>query len=160
MNGYTELLIATAALALFGSFVLNTSRIMLSQDLHENRTQVEMEALNMAGEIVNEAMLLPFDATMDDDGLINDASVFTPSSNFGLASGETVPVTFDDYHNYSITENGIYGNYEISCAVHYTQGLPPVNLSSVQSFHKRLRVQISHAGSGTEVTLQYTKSYF
>ncbi len=161
MSGYSELLITMGALILFGSFALHVHNSTTSGTTRAHLNEVQTEAVRMAESVIRRAVALPFDEVTAEEPLQgNNASALTHRNEFGLRSGQTQPLDFDDFHNHGWEEEGVYGTYTVKCRVVYiTRSGNSFNPTPVRTLRKRLTVEVSHPAMQEPVTMNYIRSY-
>lgn len=160
MNDYSHIIYALGALVLFGTFALRANHGMVSNDARAYANAVQAEAVDLGETIIRQSMLLPFDLNTESQPLENmDPQNLRPQSAFGLPQDETRPRVFDDYHNFSWTLGGIYGNFQIDCIVTYADDANPAQPVANRTLRKMLVITIDHEGLETPLTLRYLRSY-
>jgi hypothetical protein len=160
MNDYSHIIYVLGALVLFGTFALRANHGMVRNDAMAYQNAVQSEALDLGETVIRQSMFLPFDLNTIDQPLANnDPTNLRLPSEFGLPTGLTHPRVFDDYHNFTWTLGGVYGEFHISSIVTYADDARPSQPVAVRTLRKMLIVTIEHESLETPLTLRYLRSY-
>ena len=161
MNDYSHIIYVLGALVLFGTFALRANHGMMANNAMAYQNAVQSEALDLGESVIRQSMFLPFDLNTEHTPLPdNDPTHLRLPSEFGLPSGVTSPRVFDDYHNFTWTLGGVYGEFHICCIVTYADDNRPSMPVAVRTLRKMLVVTIEHETLESPLTLRYLRSYY
>lgn len=160
MNDYSHIIYVIGALVLFGTFALRANHGMMRSNEMALMNAVQAEAIDLAETAIRQSVFLPFDLNTINDPLPdNDPNFLRPMATFGLPQGITVPRVFDDYHNFSWTLSGVYGEFHVSSIVTYVDNSSPPQPVANRTLRKMLVVTVEHEILQTPITLRYVRSY-
>lgn len=160
--GGIQSLLTIGAMILLALVSLRFNSTMLSSQSADLDSKVYLTAISLADNIIEEAKTKAFDVNTIDFPTTNPATLTSPSG-LGPKYGETYPNfnDFDDYNGLKLTITAPYfETYHINCTVTYVNGNNPDQVSSTQTFYKKLTVTVTspYLGSPNHVTLSYIKT--
>ncbi len=143
--GGVQSLLSMGAMILLTLVSLRFNSTMLSSQTADLESKVYLTAISLGDNIIEEAKTKAFDISTINFPTTNPATLTAPGG-LGPAYGETYPNfnDFDDFNNFHETIQAPYlETYYISCVVTYVQPNNPDQVSSTQTFYKRLTVTVT-----------------
>jgi hypothetical protein len=144
MNSYQSMLtIGSIMLLSLASIRFNSS--VLQNITVETENKVALTAFSLADDMIEIIKQKAFDAHTVDFPTTNPNSLTHPNS-LGPANGETFDNfnDIDDYNNYTKYVSAPHAeDYYVSCKVHYVKEDNPDQISTVQTFYKRVSITVT-----------------
>ncbi|MGF1670972.1 MAG: hypothetical protein ACFCU6_11020 [Balneolaceae bacterium] len=161
MTGYTEVLQVIGATIIFSLILTTANRFMLSNTQRQVGTEVEISAVTLAQDLIEDAKLRAFDqATEGGEIPINIPGDFT-AAPFAqtTASSRDMITNFEGFNGFTETIDTGLGTYTLTAQVEYVE---PGNLNQVtnsKTRYKRLIVTITNPSLNSPISIQYTRTY-
>lgn len=161
MSGYTEVLQVMGAMIIFSMVLTSTNRYILMNTQRQIESEVEMMAVSIAQDVIDDARLRAFDATTQNNqepSQIPGGFTAPPFASANVADRSLIN-TFEGFHDYTEIEANNLGTFNIRCEVHYVQ---PGNLdqtSNIQTNHKRIRVTVTSDNLRNAVVVTFVRTY-
>ena len=138
-------MLTIAAMILLAIISLRFNSAVTETSNAETNNKVYLTAFSLADNLIEEIKSKSFDQTTVNFPTTNPASL-TPSDSLGPDSGEVYPYynDIDDYNGFQDTITAPYfETYYVSCSVQYVSANDPDEVSSTQTFYKKVTVTIS-----------------
>jgi len=149
--------LSIGALILLALVNLQFNTSLLDNQTIETENKIYLTAFSLADDLIEEIKQKAFDAVTVDFPT-NDRSDLTPYQNFGPASSEIYPNynDIDDYQRYIKTVSLPHAeNYVVSCEVWYVNESNPDQISSTQTFYKKVKVTVTSPYLKKPVSLSF-----
>ncbi|MBK9097606.1 MAG: hypothetical protein IPM14_05635 [bacterium] len=150
-------IISIGALTLLALVNLRFNTSLLENQTIEVENKIYLTAFSLADDLIEEIKQKAFDAVTVDFPT-TDRTDLTPYNNFGPASSETYPNynDIDDYQGYTRTVSLPHAeNYLVSCEVWYVNEGNPDQISSAQTFYKKVKVTVTSPYLKKPVSLSF-----
>lgn len=150
-------IISIGALTLLALVNLRFNSSLLENQTIEVENKIYLTAFSLADDLIEEIKQKAFDAVTVDFPT-TDRTDLTPYNNFGPASSETYPNynDIDDYQGYTRTVSLPHAeNYLVSCEVWYVNEDNPDQISSAQTFYKKVKVTVTSPYLKKPVSLSF-----
>lgn len=161
MSGYTEVIQVIGAMIIFSLVLMSTNRYILMNTQRQIESEVEMMAVSIAQDLIDDARLRAFDATTQNGGepnLIPEG--FTPPPFAQSTAVDRSQInTFEGFNGYTEIIANNLGTFNISCEVHYMQTNNLDEVSNVQTNHKRIRITVVSASLRSPVVVSFVRTY-
>ncbi len=161
MTGYVEVLQVIGATIIFSLILTTTNRYMLSHTQRQVGSEVEITAVTLGQDLIEESKLRFFDAAQTGGNVItNIPDDFAPAP-FATATDTTRETieSFEGFNGFTeIITNG-FGEFTISAEVNYVE---PGNLNVITNSktpHKRMTVTVTHESLNNPVSINYTRTF-
>ena len=138
-------MLTIAAMILLAIISLRFNSAVTETSNAETNNKVYLTAFSLADNLIEEIKSKSFDQTTVNFPTTNPASL-TPSDSLGPDSGEVYPYynDIDDYNGFQDTITAPYfETYYVSCSVQYVSANDPDEVSSTQTFYKKVSVTVS-----------------
>ncbi len=138
-------MLTTAAMILLAIISLRFNSAVTETSSADTNNKVYLTAFSLADNLIEEIKGKSFDQTTINFPTTNPASLTSPDE-LGPDSGEVYPYynDVDDYNGFKDTVTAPYfETYYISCNVQYVSASDPDEVSSTQTFYKKVTVTIS-----------------
>jgi len=149
--------LSIGALILLALVNLQFNSSLLENQTIETENKIYLTAFSLADDLIEEIKQKAFDAATVDFPT-NDRSDLTPYQNFGSANSETYPNynDIDDYQGFRRTVSLPHAeNYVVSCEVWYVDESNPDQISSTQTFYKKVKVTVTSPYLKRPVSLSF-----
>ena len=150
-------LLSMGALVILALSSLNFNSSILETSSVEIETKVALTAFSLADDLIEEIKGKSFDETTKPFPTTDPKSL-TPADSLGPETGETYKNfdDIDDFNNYVKTVSAPHAeNYHVSCSVKYVDGDNPDDVSSTQTFYKKVTVTVTSPYMKEPVLLSY-----
>ena len=161
MSGYTEVLQVIGATIIFSLILTTANRFMLSNTQRQVGTEVEISAVTLAQDLIEEAKLRPFDASATGGNIpldVPDDFTAAPFSQTTITDRSLIN-TFEGFNGYTETIDTGLGEYSIEAEVDYVLASNLNQVTTSKTRHKRLNVTITNPSITSPITIQYTRTY-
>ncbi len=142
-----QTLLVLGALVLLGIAVLAANKLMLEKLTGSYDTQATVAAISLAQAEIDEIQRKEFDENSIAKRIYY-ATDMTPVSSLGPDVGETSRSLYDDVDDYNndttMTSTPTLDDFTESCKVEYVNESDPDEVSSTQTFYKRITVTVTH----------------
>ena len=138
-------LLSMGALIILALSSLNFNSSILETSSVEIETKVALTAFSLADDVIEEIKGKSFDETTKPFPTTNPNSL-TPADSLGPETGEAYKDfdDIDDFNGYVKTVSAPHAeNYHIDCLVQYVNGDDPDQVSSTQTFYKKVTVTVT-----------------
>ncbi|MEX1010547.1 MAG: hypothetical protein WDZ29_00645 [Balneolaceae bacterium] len=161
MNGYAEVIQVVGAMVIFSIILLSTNRYMLSNTQQQVASEVEMLAVTLGQDLIEEALLRPFDSvTVDGHIPIQMPEEFAaPNFPHTTAGNRSDIASYEGYHGWEEVMDTNLGPYEISAEVHYVTEDDPATPTTIRTRHKRMVVTVTNPSLTNPVRVAYVRTY-
>lgn len=157
MSTSVQSMLSLGALLIFSLISLRFDSAVLQNVEMEVENKVYLTAFSLADDLIEEIKQRAFDQQTLVFKSITPAAL-TPSANLGIESGEVWPNfnDIDDYNNYSKPVSLPHAeNYSVTCIVNYVQESDQDQLSSSQTYFKRVDIFVDSPYLGHQLKLSY-----
>lgn len=157
MSNNVQSMLSIGALLIFSLISLRFDNSLLQNVEIEVENKVYLTAFSLADDLIEEIKQKAFDNSTVIFKSITPSQLTQPNS-LGKESGEVWPNfnDVDDYNNYSKPVSLPHAEkYTVMCSVNYVQENDPNQISSVQTFFKRIDVNVSSPYLKHEVKLSF-----
>lgn len=161
MSGYTEVLQVIGATIIFSLILTTANRFMLTNTQRQVGTEVEISAVTLAQDLIEEAKLRPFDASTADGEIplqIPDDFTAAPFAQTTITDRSLID-TFEGFNGYTESIDTGLGTYTIEAEVDYVTEADLNLVTTSRTRHKRLTVSITNPSLNSPITNQYTRTY-
>lgn len=149
--------LSIGALILLALVNLQFNSSLLENQTIETENKIYLTAFSLADDLIEEIKQKAFDAATVDFPT-NDRSDLTPYQYFGSANSETYPNynDIDDYQGFRRTVSLPHAeNYVVSCDVWYMDESNPDQISSTQTFYKKVKATVTSPYLKRPVSLSF-----
>lgn len=149
--------LSIGAITLMSLISLRFNEAVLQNSSIEIENKVYLTAFSLADDLIEEIKEKAFDATTVLFPT-TDPLTLTPPSDLGLDATDTYPDfdDVDDFNGYSRTISAPHAeDYEINCTVWYVDPVNQNQFSSVQTFYKRVEVQVASPYMKSPISLSF-----
>lgn len=153
----THSFLSIGALTIFSFVTLGFNASLLENRTTETENKIYLTAFSLAHDLIKELKQKAFDAVTVEFPT-TDPTELTPYEYFGPASSEIYPNynDIDDYQGFNRTISVPHvENYNISCEVWYVNGNNPDQISSIQTFYKKVKVTVTSPYLRKPVSLSF-----
>lgn len=153
----THSIISIGALTLLALVNLRFNTSLLENQIIETENKIYLTAFSLADDLIEEIKQKAFDAVTVDFPT-TDRSDLTPYQYFGPSSSEIYPNynDIDDYQKFTRAVSLPHAeNYNVSCQVWYVNESNPDQISSTQTFYKKVKVTVSSPYLKKPVSLSF-----
>jgi MSHA pilin protein MshD len=171
--GTGQMMLTLAAFVLLGAVILTVNTGLMQVNTTMNNSRVDIMAVSLGNSIMEDATGLAFDEKTS-AAIVNSTIELTAPSSLGLDGSENRnnPIGFDDFDDYNCyrtnakldtvivpgtTKKFIFNTF---CAVDYIDPNNPDNISTVKTYHKRLKLRVFTPGMDDTVRLSTVYSYW
>ena len=161
------------AMVLLSSVILTVNRGFITTNTTMNSNRVDILAVSLGNSIMEDATGLAFDEKTV-GAAISSTSSLTASTSLGLDAGESSsnPNSFDDFDDYNCYKTtpkvdtiGVPGTtnkftFNTYCRVDYVSPNNPDQISTSQTYHKRLQLRIFSPGMADTIKMSTVYSYW
>ncbi len=169
-----QTMLTIVALMLLTSVILTTNRGFLTTNTTMSENRIDILGISVANSIMEDATNLAFDENTV-GAAITTPAVLTPSSSLGLDGTyetRTNPSPFDDFDDYNCYKTNpkldtiaVPGSttkvyFSTYCRVDYVDGNNPDNISTSQTYHKRLSLRVFSPGMTDTIKMSTVYSYW
>ena len=161
MSGYTEVLQVIGATIIFSLILTTANRFMLSNTQRQVGTEVEISAVTLAQDLIEEAKLRPFDASTAGGNIpldVPDDFTAAPFAQTTITDRSLIN-TFEGFNGYTEAIDTGLGEYSIEAEVDYVLESNLNQVTTSKTRHKRLTVTITNPSITSPITIQYTRTY-
>jgi len=161
MSGYTEVLQVIGATIIFSLILTTANRIMLTNTQRQVGSEVEISAVTLAQDLIEDAKLRAFDEATEDGNIpINIPGDFTAAPfPQTTATDRSMIANFESFHGYSETIDTGLGAYSLKAEVDYVLASNLNQVTTTKTRHKRLTVTITNPSITSPITIQYTRTF-
>lgn len=161
MTGYTEVLQVIGAMIIFSLILLSTNRYMLSNTVMQVESEVEMLAVTLSQDLIDEASTKAFDSSTIDGTIPMNIPGDFESSPFSTGGTTCSDPNIDSFSKYNQCDEEISTNlgvFNIHADVHYADDTNYEETSS-KTRHKRIIVTIESPHLTNSITLEFLRTY-
>jgi hypothetical protein len=149
--------LSIGAITLMSLISLRFNEAVLQNSSIEIENKVYLTAFSLADDLIEEIKEKAFDATTVFFPT-TDPLTLTPPSDLGPDAIDTYPDfdDVDDFNGYSRTISAPHAeDYDINCTVWYVDPVNQNQFSSVQTFYKRVEVQVASPYMKSPISLSF-----
>lgn len=149
--------LSIGAITLMSIVSLRFNEAVLQNSTIEVENKVYLTAFSLADDLIEEIKEKSFDATTVFFPT-TDPLTLTPPAKLGTEANDTYPNydDIDDYNGYTRKISAPHAeDYEVSCTVWYVNSLNQNQFSSVQTFYKRVEVQVESPYMRSPVSISF-----
>jgi hypothetical protein len=153
----THSFLSIGALTIFSFVTLRFNTSVLENQTIETENKIYLTAFSLADDLIEEIKQKAFDAATVDFPT-TDPTDLTPYNYFGPATSEIYPNynDIDDYQGFIRTVSLPHvENYNVSCEVWYVNENNPDQISSIQTFYKKVKVTVTSPYLRKPVSLSF-----
>lgn len=151
-------MLAMGALVIFSMISLNFNGVVMQNLTNEIDNKVFLTAFSLADDLIEEIKLKAFDQKTVVFSAINKEQL-TASNALGPDSGETSVNMFNDIDDYKGFSKNISlphaENYTVTANVYYVQENNQEQISTSQTFYKRVDVKVESPFMSSDVVLSF-----
>ncbi len=151
-------MLAMGALVIFSMISLNFNEVVMQNLTNEIDNKVFLTAFSLADDLIEEIKQRPFDEKTIVFSAINREQL-TASNYLGPDSGEVFVNQFDDIDDYKGYTKNISlphaENYTVSANVYYVQENNQDQISTLQTFYKRVDIKVESPFMSSDVVLSF-----
>jgi len=151
-------MLAMGALVIFSMISLNFNEVVMQNLTNEIDNKVFLTAFSLADDLIEEIKQRPFDEKTIVFSAINREQL-TASNSLGTDSGEVFVNQFDDIDDYKGYTKNISlphaENYTVSANVYYVQENNQDQISTLQTFYKRVDIKVESPFMSSDVVLSF-----
>lgn len=151
-------MLAMGALVIFSMISLNFNGVVMQNLTNEIDNKVFLTAFSLADDLIEEIKLRAFDQKTVVFSAINKEQL-TASASLGPDSGEVSVNMFndiDDFKGYSKNISLPHAeNYTVTANVYYVQENNQQQISTTQTFYKRVDVKVNSRFMSSDVVLSF-----
>lgn len=150
-------LITLGAISILGLTSLRFDTAVLENTTVEVENKVYLTAFSLADDLLEEIKQKAFDANTVQFPVTNPAAL-TSASALGPGWWEQYPNfnDIDDFNRFTKTVSAPHAeNYRVDCRVWYVSATNPEQVSTVQTFYKKVWIQVSSPYMRTPVSLSF-----
>jgi len=167
------MMLTLAAFILLGTVILTVNTGLMQVNTTMNNSRVDIMAVSLGNSIMEDAISLAFDEnTVSAAATSSNAFIAVASLGMDASESRNNPAGFDDFDDYNCyrtiakldtvvvpgtTKKFIFNTF---CAVDYINPNNPDNISSIKTYHKRLKLRVFTPGMDDTVRLSTVYSYW
>ncbi len=156
MNNIQSML-AIGGLSILSLTSLRFNKAILQTSTVDVENKISLTAISLADDLIEEIKVKSFDKATTEFPTTNVASL-TESQNLGTDSGEVYPNynDIDDYNNFIRNVNAPHAEgYVVTSVVQYVDENNPDNISSSQTFYKKVTVTVTNTYLSYPIVISY-----
>lgn len=156
MNNIQSML-AIGGLSILSLTSLRFNNAILQTSTVDVENKISLTAISLADDLLEEIKVKSFDKSTTEFPTTNIESL-TNSENLGPEAGEVYPNydDIDDYNNFIRDVDAPHAEgYEVTCKVQYVNENDPNDVSSTQTFYKKVTVTVTNTYLSYPINLSF-----